>query len=351
MYALVVACLLLAAGCGREAPATPEDPGLPDTRLAVDSNPQGAAILLGGVDSGEITPYEFMGLPEGDVVIALELPGYLVSPASIIRTLVDGVPADVPAAAFTTRSQRLVMLEGFANIDCGPCPQLTANFLNLTSQPGYGPDRVAFVEYAIFWPNIQDPFYRYNSDGNDERIQAYQVTAAPTLVADGHTQASALDFEILRGAVDAALTLDPGVLVDVVADLSGTDVPVTVTVTALRDVDLSGHSLFVALFQDALTVDPSPGTNGQTEFHHIFRDRADTLPALAALGAGEDAVFELDVVQGDWGPDATTVYAFIFNDLDHNILQAGTTAQTAVASARLFTGPAVVPVSLEGNLP
>ena len=349
---LALSALLLAGGCGREAPATPPDPELPDSRLSVDSTPQGAAILLNGVDTGEVTPHEFRGLPEGEVVVSVELPGYLVSPASVTRTVADGVPVDVPAETFTTRSLRLVILEGFANIDCGPCPQLTANFLNLTVLPEYGPDRVAFVEYAVFWPNFQDPFYKFNDVENDERIQTYSVPLAPTLIVDGDRQESAVDFELLRGAVDAALVRDPGVLVDVVADLSGTDVPVTVTIIALRDVDLTGHTLYVAIFQNALTIEPSPGTNGQTEFHHIFRDRVDALPSLDALTTDQQAVFELDVLQGAWGADATTVYAFIQNDTDRSVLQAGSTAQTALAGASLFLGqdPADHRIE-EGNLP
>ena len=258
-----LAVTMLATGCGREAPSIPELPvdppveppvdppiNLPETGLLVDSNPQGAAILLDGKDTSEVTPHTFTGLPVGDVEISLDLPGYLMVPATYTASVTEGDTVRVAADTFTARAQRLVLLEGFANINCIPCPQLTENLLLLTTQDGYGVDRVAFVEFASFFPNFRDPFYRNAQSHNDARAGFYGIGAAPALIVDGVLQTSPTDYALMVSAVDDALLMDPGILVDVTADLGAADVDIAVEITAFRDVDLSGHSLYVAIFQN-----------------------------------------------------------------------------------------------------
>lgn len=352
--------LLLAAGCGREAPGEPQTPDAPDTHLFVDSRPQGAAIVLDGADSGEVTPHLFSGLPEGDVEVALDLPSYHVTPATFTIAVTEGDTARVPGDTFTTRSRRLVLLEGFANIDCIPCPELTTNLLNLTGQDGYGPDRVAFAEYAIFFPNFRDPFYQNASTDNEERRNTYTVTAAPALVVDGATQASATDLAAMTAAVDQALLTDPKFLVDVTADLTAADVPVTVTITALEAVDLTGHTLRAALYQDEIDIDEAEaGANGQTEFHHVLVVAETSPPALGAMTAGESTEHEFTLTPAfgnpsylEWTPGPVEAFAFIQRDADLVILQAGTTAATAAASAALFVPSGTdAQIQSEGNQP
>ena len=323
---------------------------LSQTGLAVTSDPVGARILIDGLDTGLVTPAVVGGLEPGPVEVALALDDWLVFPASFTATVTAGQVGELPGDTFTLRPRRTVVLEGFANIDCGPCPQLTANLLALTSRPGYGPDRVLFVEFSVSWPNFQDPFYLANAAENSARYTFYQVLGAPTLIADGVTLADAVDPDLLQAAVDAGLGAEPGLLIDVDADPTQAAIPVTVTLTPLRDLDLSGQQLFVALYEDELTVTPAPGSNGQTEFHHVFRDRVDALPVLGALAAGVPQTFDLTLQRGDRAPGSVVVLAFVQDPTTRAVLQAGSTALSAHAPAALFdTGrPAVAP---EGHRP
>ena len=310
------------------------------TGLAVTSDPTGARILIDGLDTGLLTPAVVGGLAPGPVEVALALDDWLVFPASFTATVTAGEVSDLPDDTFTLRPRRTVLLEGFANIDCGPCPQLTANLLALTSQPGYGPDRVLFVEFSVSWPNFQDPFYLANAAENSDRYTFYQVLGAPTLIADGVTLADAVDPDVLRAAVDADLGADPGLLIDVDADPTQATILVTVTLTPLRDLDLSGQRLFVALYEDELTVVPAPGSNGQTEFHHVFRDRVDAPPVLGALTAGVPQQIMLNLQRGDRDPASVVIVAFVQDPTTRAVLQAGSTALSAHAPAALFTsGP------------
>ena len=319
---------------------------LSQTGLAVASDPAGARILLDGLDTGLVTPAVVGGLVPGPVEVALALEDWLVFPASFAATVTAGQVTELPGDTFTLRPRRTVLLEGFANVDCGPCPQLTANLLALTSRPGYGPDRVLFVEFSVSWPNFLDPFYLANAAENSDRYTFYQVLGAPTLIADGVTLADAVDPDVLKAAVDADLGADPGFLIDVGADPTQATIPVTVTLTPLRDLDLTGRRLFVALYEDELTVVPAPGSNGQTEFHHVFRDRVDAPPVLGTLAAGVPQQFSLTLQRGDRDPGSVVVVAFVQDPNTRAVLQAGSTALNAHTPASLFA-----PHAPEGRRP
>lgn len=296
---------------------------LSQTGLRVTSTPPGARILVDGADSGLVTPAVVPGLAAGPVQIALVLDGYLAFPTSYAATVTTGQITELPEGTFVLRPRRTVLLEGFANVDCGPCPQMTDNLLALVAQPGYGPDRVLFLEFSVSWPSFLDPFYLANPAENADRYTSYRVLAAPTLFADGVKLADAVDPALLRAAVDTGLQADPGVLVDVAADPAPAQVPVTVTLWPGRDLDLTGHLLYVALYEDAVSVQPAPGSNGQTEFHHVFRDRVDSPPVLGALVAGVPVTYALTLARGDRDPARVVAVAFIQDPATRAVLQAG----------------------------
>ncbi len=302
---------------------------LSQTGLSVSSTPPGARILIDGEDTGVVTP-AIVGLPDGGTfAVSLDLDGYAVFPAGVTAVVDAGRVTVLEADAFTLRPRRTVVLEGFANVDCGPCPQMTDNLLALTGDPAYGPDRVVFIEFSVSWPNLQDPFYQANPTENYDRFFQYLVAGAPTLIADGVKLGSAVDQAVLRPAVDADLAGDPGVLVDVSLDGAASPATATVTLTALRDVDLAGQVLFVALYETGIVLATPPGSNGQTEFHHVFRDRADTLPVLGALVAGQQQAHAVALQLGGRDPATVEVVAFIQDPATLAVLQAGSTAATS----------------------
>jgi hypothetical protein len=142
----------------------------------------------------------------------------------------------------------------------------------------------------------------------------------------------------MENSVLEALESDPGFLIDVTADMSSSSVPVTVTLTALKDLDLTGHVLFVAIYEKEVVIDPAPGLNGQTVFHHIFRevfrDTDDRLPALGALTVGVFQQFDLLLSRGDAAPDHYVALAFVQHEVGHAILQAGSTSGPVPSSER-----------------
>lgn len=299
------------------------------TGVRVTSEPAGARILVDGTDSGKVTPATVAGLSPGTAHISLALDTWLCVPSSLEVPVVEGAVTEVSPQQLRLRSRRTVMLESFGNVNCGTCAQAAGNLVNLCASDGYGPDRALFIEYSVSWPNPTDPMYLANPTENAERYTFYWVVATPLLLIDGVAQPDALDPVGPVGAVAARWDVDPGFLVDVEAEPGvGAAMPVDVTLTPLRDVDLSGCTLYVALYEDLVTYPTPPGTNGQSVFHHVFRDRVDAPPALGALAAGTPATFELSLNRGAADAANVTVIAFVQRTADKAVLQAGSTAAT-----------------------
>ncbi len=312
------------------------------TGLQVASDPVGASIFLDGTDTGLLTPAVLADVEAGDHVLRLELAGYHIFPSQLAITVTAGEVLDIPATAFLVRTDRTVLCEGFTNIFCNGCPQLTANLHDMQSDPDFGPDHVVILKYSMQWPLVTDPHYQYNTTENDARLFYYgfaNISALPTLYVDGAMAGSAgnpPDMQGIKDAVTADLEPAPGFLIDVTADLGGLMVPVTVTLTALDEpVDLAGKTLRVSLVQSEVDY-PEPPVEpnlGETVFYWVFRDQAPDITGLGVVNPASPMVFQTDLTRDDWDPATIEVIAYIQDDTDQSILQAGSTMVTPVAAA------------------
>jgi len=305
---------------------------LSETALLITSVPAGAAIMIDGNDTGEVTPATIANLNAGPVDISLELSTYVVTPGSYTVTVIADSVLTLPSETFNLRSQRTVILEGFANTNCGPCPQLTANLLGMVAKPEFTPDRVLYMEYSLSWPNVIDPLYQYNTQENFDRFRTdYNVVAAPSLFTNGLKLADALNPVPMEASVLAALQIDPGFLIDIEANFTMPLIPVTVTLDPARDQDLTGYSLYVVLYEKVIDFEERGlpiGTNGQVIFHHVFRDRVDSPPALGALTVGTPQIHNLNLTRSDWPLDNLVVVAMVQHDTSHTIIQVGSYGET-----------------------
>ena len=68
----------------------------------------------------------------------------------------------------------------------------------------------------------------------------------------------------------------------------------------------------------------------------MFRDRADTVDPLTDLTAGKTQVINTTLVRDDWNLDTLLVIAFVQDDSDKSIFQAGSTEATLTAPASAF---------------
>lgn len=351
--------LVLAAGCGREAPWFAPDaaPG----GLAVLSTPAGAEILLDGLPTGLTTPDTLLDLAPGAHTVRLRSWGWAVAPESL---QVEVTPSVLAEAAFAlaplaTGPPRTVLLEAFSNVSCAGCPEMAQTVRALMDSPGYGPERVLLVKYSTDFPLSQDPLYLGSSEANDLRWDRYVpggAAAIPLLLLNGGVlgePGAPPNLPALTAAADLALAQDSGLSLIVTAEPDQAQIPVRVTVAATRHLDLSGCALHVALVEDPVLFARPPGNQGETEFHCVMRAFATVAVGLASPGPEAPLVFDVQLSRNPaWLPDALEVVAFVQGD-DGRVLQAGSTAAPPPGrrASRRTGRPGSIVKAIEGDTP
>lgn len=309
------------------------------TGLRVASEPAGARILVNGIDTGRVTPAVVAGLEPGSARVSLALDTWRCVPDGVDVEVVEGVVTDLPAGALALRSRRTVLVEAFGNVNCATCPQAAAAIVEVSGGEGYGPGRMVYLEYSVNWPSPVDPFYLANPTENADRYLYYWVMGAPAVYVDGQTQGSPLAAAATATAVAGRWGDDPGFLVDVVVTPGvGSALEAAVTLTAAANLDLSGCSLQAVLYEDMVALGSPPGTNGQSEFHHVFRDRVDAPVALGALAEGQQETHHLALSRGTAAAADVAVIAFVQRLSDRAVLQAGSSLVPALPGAATGKG-------------
>lgn len=173
-------------------------------------------------------------------------------------------------SAATQEGTRLVLMEEFSSSTCGPCFTLNTTGFggvgmntyleNANANAQSGAD-IAVIKYQVNWPGSGD--HAYNADVAT-RVNHYDVSAAPTVIVDAN--------EISSPAEITAANSVPTYL-DITATHSNTAGVLTVNVQVNPYASWTGAKLFIALLDKEYAAGSAAQnfTNGETEFHHIFR--------------------------------------------------------------------------------
>lgn len=338
--------------------------------LAVTSTPAGARVVLDGADTGQLTPATLTGLAWGEHEVRVALAGYAATPESLLVTIAADATAhaDFALAPIALPATKLVLLEGFSNVNCEPgCRLLNALLHDLMAKEGYGSDRLLLIKYATNWPAAQDPHYLANVADNVARLNYYlsYFEAAgwgiPLLIADG-AQVFPADFdteEKLRAVIDPLFAQQPGLAIRVESSCAGLVVDATITLAPEIDLDLSEYSLNAALVRNPIEYETAPGSTGETVFHDIMRDFTTVLASGPVLTAGtplvETVALARPEVDLNWPVADLYVIAFLQrNDASHAILQAGSDLPAPAKSLSTLATDRVLPtspISLGGSTP
>jgi hypothetical protein len=258
--------------------------------------------------------------------VTVFLPGYLPTPEQVEVAIADGDTAAAEFALELIDVPKTVLLEEISNVACIGCPLMAARLHALMTTPGYGPDNVVLIMYAANWPFPADPHYLANIPDNDARYAYYGFTSLPVLYVEGErlgVAGSVPDAAEIRDAVDAELAEDVTFRIDVTADLTDYTVPVQVVLTAVESTDLTGHVLRVALVEEEIVYDPQPDGWTDDVFHWVMRDVAVATDDVGVIGPGA-TTYQAEVVRQD-GFDLAMLHviAFVQNDGDKSVVQAG----------------------------
>jgi hypothetical protein len=150
-------------------------------RAYITSNVDSAQIYLDDVNTGKVTPDTITAIL-GTHIVKLEKLGYFTYSQEI--EFKKDITVNVPFLLQEIVTSKIVLLEDFANVSCGPCVQSNLIIESL-SRNTYEPSKIVIIKYATFFPGANDPFYLASKNDCDARISYYNIMSAPTLYVDG----------------------------------------------------------------------------------------------------------------------------------------------------------------------
>ncbi len=233
-------------------------------------------------------------------------------------------------------SQRVVLLESFTNVSCGPCA--TANPVTHSVVDEYGTLKVLNVQYHMSWPSSTDPFYTTDTADNNGRRTYYSVNAVPDLATDGVNTPEPGSAPSLRTLLDNRLATDSPLDIVISTELVGNQLTVTADITAVGDVPASGLVTRIALVEPFVNTGSPPGNNGESLFYCTMRDM---LPSHSGTSLTIVNGQTVQVVQtGTVNPAWNGVYAVVWvqNDTDKSVLQAASSLANTTDYAYFFGG-------------
>ncbi|MEL7220085.1 MAG: T9SS type A sorting domain-containing protein [Bacteroidota bacterium] len=224
-------------------------------------------------------------------------------------------------ASLDAQTPRKALAELVTQASCPPCASnnpITVATINAN------PDDAILLAYQVWWPGF-DPMYLDNPEEVRDRVEYYGVTGAPTVTVQGTTDAggnlSQVDVNNATSTMsEFAMDLEASILNGVI-NVTGT---ISTSMAASGD-----FRLRVALAEDLITIQDAPGgTNGETEYHHVFK---------RFFGGSEGVDLQDDWADGDtytvdlslpitttnvYNVDQLEIVAWIQNDANRYIHQA-----------------------------
>ncbi|MEE9437503.1 MAG: Omp28-related outer membrane protein [Saprospiraceae bacterium] len=225
-----------------------------------------------------------------------------------------------------SQSQRTMMIEEFTQASCPPC-ETTTPALNTIIEANAS--KLVQIRYQTSWPGV-DPMNADNPGEVQTRVDYYSVSGVPNLFVDGVDTDS--PGTVTQAQLDAAYSKSAPVLVEVEhtlsADLATIDVTVKVTNEGTEMFDMGTDKLRVAIIEEDITWPTPPGSTSLVVFEAVMKSFLTTpigmdMPAVAAGETWENSWTEFAMPGRVYDFNKIAVVAFIQNDTDKSVLQAG----------------------------
>lgn len=219
---------------------------------------------------------------------------------------------------------KTVLLEYATNASCGPCAEANpGSFAYL--QSNYG--RMVSIWYHAWWPGSGDPMYVANIDENKDRIGYYAVNAVPRYIVDGVLQGFGDEASKMRSQAATRFQLDSPVKLDVTKTILNDSLEVTVTLVVYGAVAQENLKLRTVIIEQILQYNSAPGSNGETEFPHVFRKFIDGVSGIdiTDLSIGDSLTFKLkDAISPSWNKEEISIVSFLQSNSSKEVIQAAT---------------------------
>ena len=239
-------------------------------------------------------------------------------PLRLILLLTLLAAVSLPQAGLA--AQRIVLLETFTNVSCGPCADANPVTHDFVTQ--YGNQLVLNLQYHVNWPSATDPFYLRAPDENNGRRTYYGVNAVPDLYTDGMDVPAPGSYNGLVAAVGERLSTPSPLTILVTTEVVGDQITVDAEVTAVDEVPGSDLVVHIALTEPYVNFPTPPGSNGETDFHYTMRDM---LPSVGGTPLSITNGQTVNISEtGTLDPAWVDVYAVVWvqNNATKEVLQA-----------------------------
>ena len=241
---------------------------------------------------------------------------------------------------------KFAFFEDFTQAGCSPCALGNSFFQPNVLWPN--PDKVRLVSYHCYWPGT-DPMYTHNPNGNNNRTFFYNVNGIPQMRLCGIRKISdPADFS----QRDVDNTWNEGSPLKISLNMvdNGNNRDVSVTVKTIGTPPPGSYTLYVAVIQRDTTYTTAPGQNGETYFPDVFREMLpnDNGASITLPSTGNSVTFGpynfLEDASFWVNPNKIGVVAFIQNNATLEIIQSGSTFDTAVNETMTQPSPLVMNV-------
>ena len=175
--------------------------------------------------------------------------------------------------------QRTPMIEHFSSSTCQPCVNVDNSMMELTSN---NPGKYTYTKFPVNWPGIGDP---YATPDCIVRSDYYGVYTVPNIALDGQVKSGAVTQTELNDRLNTTSYIDIVGAFDVEGNV------INVTADIISYIDMPDVRVFLSINEK--TTVKNTGSNGMTEFHHIFMKMLGDINGIeTSFNAGEYQRFE-----------------------------------------------------------
>jgi hypothetical protein len=225
-------------------------------------------------------------------------------------------------------TNKVVIIEDFANVSCNPCVQSNA-FIERVTNETYGRNNLVAVKFPTNFPAPNDLFYLAAKPICDSRMGYYNVFFAPTTIIDGILKPISTDSVSVVAAIDQRLSVNPRFEVSVNATLEG-DYIINV---AIKFIDTTGININDLVINTVITetnifFTQPPGSNGETKFYDVTRlmePSSGGVPLRQLIDNGEISYDFENALLSSWNLSNINTVVYIQDKILKEIYQAGST--------------------------
>jgi len=234
---------------------------------------------------------------------------------------------DETTTHFTSNtSDRVVLWEQFTNSSCGYCAPFNVELTPALNNLGYA--SVIPINYHVWWPGENDPFYQANTvDPRSRTTDYYGVSGVPAPFCDGSSYGAGSSTEEIENYVMARKAIKTGVEIIPIVSLLGEHAVFHVQVNATGGIIPGIYKLHCVVIESGFQYTTPPGSNGETEFDWVMRRMYPGATGTTInISKGETLNISVEAnLERIWRKPNIAYLVFVQNDETKEIIQAAVT--------------------------